>query len=250
LISPDAGSLRLFGKELRNERRAILSNIGSIIEKPDFYQYLTAKKNLEIFARVSGADVEASDIQSMLEFVGLGDRGAHKVGGFSHGMKQRLGIAQTLLHDPELIVLDEPTTGLDPQGIVEVRNLILRLKNEQNKTILLSSHQLSEIELIANRMVIINKGRSIIEGEVADLLNSGELVVVLGIDEAQKAADVLKSTYPEMKSSVLGKNELELVTTRLEVPKINTLLTQHAFAIHSIEPKRKLEDYFMKIIAE
>jgi ABC-2 type transport system ATP-binding protein len=99
-------------------------------------------------------------------------------------------------------------------------------------------------------MVIINKGRSIIEGEVADLLNSGELVVVLGIDEAQKAADVLKSTYPEMKSSVLGKNELELVTTRLEVPKINTLLTQHAFAIHSIEPKRKLEDYFMKIIAE
>jgi ABC-2 type transport system ATP-binding protein len=250
LISPDAGSLRLFGKELRNERRAILSNIGSIIEKPDFYKYLTAKKNLEIFARVSGADVEASDIQSMLEFVGLGDRGAHKVGGFSHGMKQRLGIAQTLLHDPELIVLDEPTTGLDPQGIVEVRNLILRLKNEQNKTILLSSHQLSEIELIANRMVIINKGRSIIEGEVADLLNSGELVVVLGIDEAQKAADVLKSTYPEMKSSVLGKNELELVTTRLEVPKINTLLTQHAFAIHSIEPKRKLEDYFMKIIAE
>jgi len=250
LISPDAGSLRLFGKELRNERRAILSNIGSIIEKPDFYKYLTAKKNLEIFARVSGADVEASDIQSMLEFVGLGDRGAHKVGGFSHGMKQRLGIAQTLLHDPELIVLDEPTTGLDPQGIVEVRNLILRLKNEQNKTILLSSHQLSEIELIANRMVIINKGRSIIEGEVADLLNSGELVVVLGIDEVQKAADVLKSTYPEMKSSVLGKNELELVTTRLEVPKINTLLTQHAFAIHSIEPKRKLEDYFMKIIAE
>jgi ABC-type multidrug transport system ATPase subunit len=250
LISPDAGSLRLFGKELRNERRAILSNIGSIIEKPDFYKYLTAKKNLEIFARVSGADVEASDIQSMLEFVGLGDRGAHKVGGFSHGMKQRLGIAQTLLHDPELIVLDEPTTGLDPQGIVEVRNLILRLKNEQNKTILLSSHQLSEIELIANRMVIINKGRSIIEGEVAELLNSGELVVVLGIDEAQKAADVLKSTYPEMKSIVIGTNELELVTTRLEVPKINTLLTQHAFAIHSIEPKRKLEDYFMKIIAE
>ncbi len=250
LIRPHSGSIRLFGKELQNERSAILSNVGSIIEKPDFYKYMSARKNLEVFARISGADVDASDIQKMLEFVGLGDRGGHKVSGFSHGMKQRLGIAQTLLHDPDLIVLDEPTTGLDPQGIVEVRNLILRLKNEQHKTILLSSHQLSEIELIANRMVIINKGTSIIEGEVAELLNSGELIVVFSLDEARRAADLVMGAFPDTKVKVLSDGELEVVTTGIEVPRINAYLTQQAFRIHAIEPKRKLEDYFMKIIAE
>ncbi len=250
LIRPNSGSIRLFGKELQNERSAILSNVGSIIEKPDFYKYMSARKNLEVFARISGADVDASDIQKMLEFVGLGDRGGHKVSGFSHGMKQRLGIAQTLLHDPDLIVLDEPTTGLDPQGIVEVRNLILRLKNEQHKTILLSSHQLSEIELIANRMVIINKGTSIIEGEVAELLNSGELIVVFSLDEARRAADLVMGAFPDTKVKVLSDGELEVVTTGIEVPRINAYLTQQAFRIHAIEPKRKLEDYFMKIIAE
>ncbi len=112
LITPDAGSIKLFGKSFKTDRSAILSNIGSIIEKPDFYKYLSAQKNLEIFARVSGANVSKKEIQEMLEFVGLGDRGKHKLGGFSHGMKQRLGIAQTLLHKPDLIILDEPTTGL------------------------------------------------------------------------------------------------------------------------------------------
>jgi ABC-2 type transport system ATP-binding protein len=250
LISADSGTIRLFGKELQQDRRAILSNVGSIIEKPDFYKYMSARKNLEVFARISGADVAGSDIQRMLEFVGLGDRGEHKVSGFSHGMKQRLGIAQTLLHDPELIVLDEPTTGLDPQGIVEVRNLILRLRNEQNKTILLSSHQLSEIELIANRMVIINKGRSVIEGTVSELLNSGELIVVFGIDNAEKAAEALKEYNPEIRQEILSPCELEIITDGIEVPRINALLTQKGFAVHSIEPKRKLEDYFMKIITE
>lgn len=250
LIRPNAGSIRLFGKDLQNERSAILSNVGSIIEKPDFYKYMSARKNLEVFARISGADVDASDIQKMLEFVGLGDRGAHKVSGFSHGMKQRLGIAQTLLHDPDLIVLDEPTTGLDPQGIVEVRNLILRLKNEQHKTILLSSHQLSEIELIANRMVIINKGTSIIEGEVAELLNSGELIVVFSLDDARRAADLVQEAFPQTKVKALSDGELEIITSGIEVPRINAYLTQQAFLIHAIEPKRKLEDYFMKIIAE
>jgi ABC-type multidrug transport system ATPase subunit len=165
-------------------------------------------------------------------------------------MKQRLGIAQTLLHDPELIVLDEPTTGLDPQGIVEVRNLILRLRNEQNKTILLSSHQLSEIELIANRMVIINKGRSVIEGEVSELLNSGELIVVFGVDNAEKALEFIQASYPALRMDTLSTTELEIITNGIEVPKINALLTQHGFSVHSIEPKRKLEDYFMKIISE
>ena len=248
LITPDAGSIELFGKSFKTDRSAILSNIGSIIEKPDFYKYLSAQKNLEIFARVSGADVSKKEIQEMLEFVGLGDRGKHKLGGFSHGMKQRLGIAQTLLHKPDLIILDEPTTGLDPQGIVEIRNLILRLKNEQNKTILLSSHQLSEIELIANRMVIINQGRSIVEGSVSDLLNTQELLVRIEVDNARAAAELVQKAYPETILKINSDIELELTFVKELVPALARLLISSNMNVHAIEPTRKLEDYFMKII--
>ena len=183
LIKQDAGLINIFGKKIKENRKEILSKIGCIIEKPDFYKYMSAKKNLEIFSRISGISVSKNKIYEMLEFVGLSSREKDKVKGFSHGMKQRLGIAYTLLHNPDLIILDEPTTGLDPQGIVEIRNLILRLNKEENKTILLSSHQLSEIELIANRMVIINKGEKIIEGNVSELLNNEEILVEFNVND-------------------------------------------------------------------
>lgn len=248
LISPDSGSIELFDKSLQKNRSEILANIGSIIEKPDFYKYLSAQKNLEIFARISGASVSKKEIREMLEFVGLGDRAKHKVKGFSHGMKQRLGIAQTLLHKPELIILDEPTTGLDPQGIIEIRNLILRLKNEQNKTILLSSHQLSEIELIANRMVIINQGRSIVEGSVEELLNSEETVVRIEIDRVDTAIELIRSKFQLPEITQTSSKELEVLISKNRVPDLTKELVLAGFTIHAIEPKRKLEDYFIKTI--
>jgi len=248
LISPDNGNVSLFGKSFKNERKEILSKIGSIIEKPDFYRYLSAEKNLEIFARISGASVSKMEIQEMLEFVGLGDRGKHKVKGFSHGMKQRLGIAQTLLHKPDLIILDEPTTGLDPQGIIEIRNLILRLKNEQNKTIVLSSHQLSEIELIANRMVIINQGKTIIEGSVSELLNSQELVVRLETDNIEATQQLIQLNFSEAKTTLISSDSLDVSIHRDRVPQLNRLLVENNIGVMAIEPKRKLEDYFIKTI--
>lgn len=248
LISPDNGSIELFDKSLNKHRSEILGNIGSIIEKPDFYKYLSAQKNLEIFARISGANVSKKEILEMLDFVGLGDRAKHKVKGFSHGMKQRLGIAQTLLHKPELIILDEPTTGLDPQGIIEIRNLILRLKNEQNKTILLSSHQLSEIELIANRMVIINQGRSIVEGSVDELLNSEETIVRIEVDQSESAVQFLQTKFNPQEISTVSSAELEVFISKKLVPDLTKELVLAGFAVHSIEPKRKLEDYFIKTI--
>lgn len=248
LIKPNAGNIELFGKSYTNSRSEILSKIGSIIEKPDFYKYLSAQKNLEIFARISGASVSKSQIGEMLEFVGLAGRGGDKIGGFSHGMKQRLGIAQTLLHQPDLIILDEPTTGLDPQGIVEIRNLILRLKNEQNKTILLSSHQLSEIELIANRMVIINKGKSIVEGEVQDLLNAQELVVHLEVDAVAKAKQVISTHFSNAQFVGETANELEVAIEKSQVPNLNKALIENGVMVFALEPKRKLEDFFMKIV--
>jgi ABC-2 type transport system ATP-binding protein len=195
LISATSGDIKIFGKELNAHRKEILSEIGCIVEKPDFYKYLSAQKNLEIFARVSGKKVSKSKIAEVIEFVGLKGRENDKVNGFSHGMRQRLGIAQTLIHDPKLIILDEPTTGLDPQGILDIRNLILQLKNERNKTVLLSSHILSEIELIANRMVIISKGKTLVQGNVRELLDEKVLLVSFAVNDQKKAISILQKEF-------------------------------------------------------
>jgi ABC-type multidrug transport system ATPase subunit len=249
LIRPTNGELRLFGKDLLTDRNYILRKIGCIVEKPDFYKYLSAQKNIELFARISGVDVDKKKIQEIIEFVGLKGREKDKVAGFSHGMKQRLGIAQTLIHDPELIILDEPTTGLDPQGIIDIRNLILQLKNERHKTVVLSSHILSEIELIANRMVIINKGKSIVQGSVKDLLNAQELIVLFAVDDVEKAKEVLQQANKSQLVHKIEDNNLLLHLSQEEIPWINKLFCDKAIQVFSIESKRKLEDYFLKLIS-
>lgn len=248
LIKPDSGSVMVFGKPISENRISILSKTGSIIEKPDFYKYLSAEKNLEIFARISGTVSSKKDIYKMLEFVGLRGREKDKVAGFSHGMKQRLGIAQTLLHNPDLIILDEPTTGLDPQGIIDIRNLILQLKSEEKKTVLLSSHQLSEIEIIANRMVIINNGKSIIEGDVSKLLNTEELIVNIEVNELQTAQNIISNNFKNIQILSKDVNHIQLSINKSQVPALNKALIENGVEVYSIESKRKLEDYFIKII--
>lgn len=248
LIKPTSGQIRLFGKDLHTDRNYILQRIGCIVEKPDFYKYLSAEKNLEIFARLSGVNVTKSKVHEIIEFVGLKGREKDKLGGFSHGMKQRLGIAQTLIHDPELIILDEPTTGLDPQGIIDIRNLILQLKNEHKKTVLLSSHILSEIELIANRMVIINKGRTIVQGSVSELLNAQELIVSFSVDNVEKAKQLLINASLEKAIDKMENNNLLLHISQEKIPFVNKMFCDNGLNVYSIEAKRKLEDYFLKLI--
>ncbi len=159
LIKPGSGEISIFGKNLKTHRSDILRNVGAIIEKPDMYKYLTAFENLSIFARISGIKPAKSFLLEQLKMVQLHERAHDKVHTFSQGMKQRLGIAVALVHNPQLIILDEPTNGLDPQGIADMRKLILQLSHQMGKTILVSSHLLSEIELVANRMLIIHKGK-------------------------------------------------------------------------------------------
>lgn len=250
LIKADSGDIRLFDLPIKNHREDILRRTGSIIEKPDFYKYLSAYRNLDIFARISGTYSSKKEIYAMLDFVGLNGREHDKVGSFSHGMKQRLGIAQTLLHNPDLIVLDEPTTGLDPQGIIDIRNLILRLKEEHQKTILLSSHDLSEIEMIANRMVIINKGKSIVEGSVKELMSTENLLIRLEVEPQEKAIEVLKNAFPEIDIQIKAENQLEFNLNRNQVPRISQILSSHEIAVFSLESKRSLEDYFIKIVQQ
>jgi len=248
LIRPSSGTISLFGSSLPENRNYILSKIGCIVEKPDFYKYLSAQKNLELFAGISGKNIKKARISELLEFVGLNGREKDKVSGFSHGMKQRLGIAQTLLHNPDLIILDEPTTGLDPQGIIDIRNLILQLKNEKNKTVIISSHILAEIELIANRMIIIDKGKTIVQGVVADLLNSQEIIVGFTVDVVEKALLILQKSVFATGEIVVQDSIIMINTSKENIALINKLFCDGGIGVSSIETKRKLEDYFLKLI--
>ena len=250
LISPNSGSVRLFGEDIRENREKVLSRIGCIVEKPDFYPYLSAERNLEIFARLSGREIPRSRIAEMLDFVGLKGREKDKVKQYSHGMKQRLGIAQAILNDPDFIILDEPTTGLDPQGIIDVRNLILKLKTEQGKTILLSSHILTEIELIANRMAIISKGRLIVQGEVSQLLNQEELIVSFEVDQPAEARDLIETCGIPNVFAGMERNKILLQIDYEMIPLITKMLTEHQIRIFGIDARRKLEDFFLKLVSE
>ncbi|MCZ7602291.1 MAG: ABC transporter ATP-binding protein [Melioribacteraceae bacterium] len=247
LIKPTFGNIKIFGKSLQKNRLEILKKIGAIVEKPDFYLYLTAYKNLEILGKISGADVSKQNLMKHLEIVGLDKRYNSKVKTFSHGMKQRLGIAQALLHDPELIILDEPTTGLDPQGMKEIRDLIIRLSKEQNKTIFLSSHILHEVELIANRMIIINKGSTKVEGTVDELLNPDFLKVSIEVDDIMKAFEVIKLTQWADSFVQKEKNQLVFEMQKSEIPELNSYLIQNGINVSAIIPIRSLEDYFLRI---
>jgi ABC-type multidrug transport system ATPase subunit len=247
LIKPTTGSIKIFGMSIKHDRAKIYSKVGAIVEKPDFYLYLSAYKNLEMLGKMSGADTSKKKIMEMLELVGLANRYKSKVKTYSHGMKQRLGLAQALLHDPELIILDEPTTGLDPQGMKEIRDLILYLSKEKNKTIFLSSHILHEVELIASRMIIINKGATQVEGTVEDLLKSDKVGVSFEVDRIDEALETIKNSSWQNQFKTSVKNEMSFELSKTEIAELNKFLNEKGFAVSAVVPVRSLEDYFLKI---
>ena len=250
LIRPKEGSIKIFGKSLMENRNVILKDIGAIIENPAFYNYLSAYKNLEILSRMSGREISSNKIMETLETVGLKERSASKVKTYSHGMKQRLGIAQALLHDPELIILDEPTTGLDPQGMKEIRDLINYLCKEKNKTIFLSSHILSEVEQVANRMIIINKGKTVVEGKVQELLDSAEMKVTIEVDDVEAAAQLIKDSGWAGKLLSINNNKMVFDVKTDEIALLNKYLVSNNISVSAIVPTRSLEEYFLKITGE
>jgi len=247
LITPTAGEIKIFNKSLIENRKEILSNVGAIVEKPDFYLYLPAIKNLEILAKISGKEVSNNRIMELLDLVDLKDRANSKVKTYSHGMKQRLGIAQALIHNPELIILDEPTTGLDPQGMKEIRDLIIRLSKDEHKTIFLSSHILSEIEQVANRMIIINKGKKIVEGEVSHLLNSGKLKITIEVENIATAKKVLENTSWNNQIESISGNKININLESKDISSLNKYLVENDVLVNALIPVRSLEDYFLSI---
>jgi ABC-2 type transport system ATP-binding protein len=250
LIRPNEGSIKLFGKSLQKNRIEILKRIGAIVEKPDFYGYLSAYKNLEILGRISGKEITKNRIMEVLELVGLSKRYKSKVKTFSHGMKQRLGLGQALLHDPDLIILDEPTTGLDPQGMKEIRELILHLSKEKKKTIFLSSHILHEVELVANRMIIIDKGTTRVEGEVKDLINAKKLKVTFETDDEEKVKNLLSQSGWGSKLESNAKTVFIFSLENNEIAELNKFFVLNGIEVNAVIPTRSLEDYFLKITDE
>ena len=248
LIKPTSGSIKVFGKDLASNRNEILGNIGCIVEKPDFYKYLSARKNLELLAGLSNVKNSSKKIDELIDFVGLTGRGNDYVKNFSHGMKQRLGIAQALLHDPELIILDEPTTGLDPQGIIDIRNLILHLSKVQGKTVFLSSHILSEMELIASRMAVINKGKTVAQGELRTLLNDENRIVRIHTDRVVEA-EILVKNSAQWNAIYKGLDEdgLSFQIHLEDIPKLNLFFVENGFQVFALESRRQLEDFFLKM---
>lgn len=254
LIYPTTGLIKIFDKDLYKNRIKILKRVGAIVEKPDMYGYLTAFKNLEILAKISRYDITKNRIMEILDIVGLKERATSKVKTFSSGMKQRLGIAQALIHDPELIILDEPTTGLDPHGMKEIRELILSLRNDFGKTIFLSSHLLFEIEAIATRMIIINKGMTIVEGSVDELLRPKELEVTFDLNDSEKARNIVRDMNLEIINNSSNQNFDKSKTIRIKIsreiiPVLNKKFVENHIDVFSITPSRSLEDYFLSLTA-
>ena len=247
LIAPTSGTITIFGKSLLSNRKDILKKVGAIVEKPDFYNNLTAYKNLSILGRLSMGEVSRKKIMEMLELVGLEKRYKSKVKTFSHGMKQRLGIAQALLHDPDLIILDEPTTGLDPQGMKEIRDLMVLLSREKGKTIFLSSHILSEIEIIANRMIILDNGKEVVEGKVSELLNKNKLKVTFEVDDNNSARNILEGTIWQDKVYSSIDNKIVFILEPEDISSLNKLFVENNVAVSAVIPTRSLEEYFLNI---
>ena len=245
LIHPTSGTIELFGKSLQKERNQILEQVGAIIERPDLYPYLSAREHLQLFAKVRKQNINAHAIEDTLDKVGLLDRAKDKVQTFSLGMKQRLGIAIALVHNPQLIILDEPTNGLDPQGIADIRKLIQDMAKD-GKTILVSSHLLAEIEQVATQILIIHKGKKVVAGSTQALLDPQMKIVQLKTLDDQLALQVLQTS--SFSQFLLKRNHgLFLKMPTQEIPKLNASLIAATVPIIGIEAKNSLEDYFLHI---
>ena len=246
LIAPTSGEVELFGRSLNLHRTESLRSVGGIVEKPDFYLYLSAVRNLEIVGSLIGG-VARQRILEVLDLVGLGDRGRDLVKTYSHGMKQRLGIAQALLGDPELVILDEPTNGLDPQGMKEIRELIVHLARDRRKTVFLSSHLLNEVEMVANRMAILAKGELVAQGEVEELLKSGGQYVFVTGEPGTRIRSVLRGRPLSVTKFEEKEGGFEIWMDQGDIPSLNAQLVRRGVRVGSIVPRRSLEEYFLSI---
>ncbi len=258
LITPSEGVVELFGRDPMHEGARALEGVAGFVEAPRFYPYMTGRKNLQLLAALDG-DGAPGRIEEVLEVVELAPRGKHKVGGYSHGMRQRLGIAAALLRRPRLLILDEPATGLDPAGMRDMRTLIRRLADE-GITVLLSSHQLPEVQELCDRVAIVDRGKVVYEGALADLRRQGGAGYRLRTTDDARALDVVR-TQPAVEH-VLGLNGdqrgveqaataghgISFQAQESDVGQLSLALGQEGIGILALTPElATLEDLFFRL---
>jgi ABC-2 type transport system ATP-binding protein len=248
LVRPTAGTAEVLGHDIRSNLSVALRRVGAIVETPAFYPYLSGIDNLRIFARILGNDAESA-IPALLEQVGLKGRGEHKVGTYSLGMRQRLGLASALLGDPELLILDEPTNGLDPSGMQEMRRFIRWLADEEGKTVFLSSHLLHEVEQVCDRVLILNRGQVIALGRVNELLGHTR-AVEMRIADPEHAAGIL-AALDCVKAIDFEGDRLRLQAPPQRVPELLAALAAHGMFPFEVRPDDSgLESVFLRLTDE
>jgi ABC-type multidrug transport system ATPase subunit len=250
LIKPTSGSIKIFGKSITEDRENILQRTGAVVEKPDLYKYLSAFENMKLFSQYSGLSLSKTEVMRQLAVVGLESRAHDKVKVYSQGMKQRLGIAVAMVHNPDLIILDEPTNGLDPQGITDIRNLILMLSREKKKTVVVSSHLLSEVEQIADSMLIINRGKKIVEGKVSELLNPGKVQLEIETLDNSSAKEILMASFWSSSLVNTTKDCVLIDAERSMIPELSKYLVEQGVGLVGIKSVNSLEAYFLSLTSE
>ena len=247
LTAPTFGSVKIFGKPFQENEKKILPRIGCLIESPGFYPNLTGTENLKIFAALRGLK-EPKYIKNALELVNLPYRDKKLFSQYSLGMKQRLAIALAVMHNPELLILDEPINGLDPIGIAEVRDFIRELCDVSGKTILISSHILSEISLLADDVGIIDHGKLLEEESLKELETKNAKFIHFCVSNAQKAAQIIATIFQSRNVQLADTNNLYLYDTALPVAKINRAFIDAGIDVQEAHLcEDTLEDYFKKI---
>jgi len=247
LLRPSSGRARLWGVPAGTVASRAAGKVGALVEEPTFYEYLSGMRNLELLAGLSGR-VDRERLLEVIELVGLKGREGDPVRTYSHGMKQRLGIAQSLVPRPELLILDEPASGLDPKGLVEVRDLLQRLKEQEGVTVFLSSHLLHEVELICTDVAIVNGGRVVKRERVSDLLSSREASVRIVADDAPRGLEVLEG-LAFVNSAEHRDGNIVAVCPADAIADLNAALVRAGVRVSEIARQRlTLEDFYMDIM--
>jgi bacitracin transport system ATP-binding protein len=247
LLEPSAGEVILFGEKMKTPTKRVFRRVGALIESPAFYENLTAKENLQIIADLRGTQSKNS-VEDALELVNLQNETKKKVKQFSLGMKQRLGIAMAMMHNPEFIILDEPTNGLDPIGIQQIRMLIKRLSAENGVTVLISSHILSEIEQMADKVGIIDKGMLVEELTMDEIRRRNRHYLKMTVSDISRAVPVLEKELDIHDFEILNDNEIKVFQLDSDPANINRTLVTSGIGVSELSVKKgNLEEYFLKL---
>jgi ABC-2 type transport system ATP-binding protein len=250
LVRPSSGTIKIFGHDVWSDFKNAVRHVGTMVEMPSFYEYLSARKNLELIARLRG-NATGRQIDEILERIGLFERRNDKVATYSHGMKQRLGLGMTLLGDPKLLILDEPTNGMDPEGTREILSFLREEIKNHGLTVFISSHLLYEVEEYCDRVFVINHGSLITSGKVKEILAPHENVLQVTFhDKAVDTESLISEDGIELVES-LSNNSVVITLKNRDAVWLNKLLLDRGYQVSALTPKQKtLKEFFLSVTGE